>query len=105
MRRASAVAELGVVSRFSRLLLMLNPDSMGHSWLSATPSAKREYVVAACRGCSERALGDAIPDKVVAGIDEFFARSANLKWKVSYAFGLIFRAVSTGVDYRLLLDP
>lgn len=82
---------------------MLNPHSVGPDWLSASPSERRAYVVAACRGCSERGVGNAAPEIVLAGLDEYFARPSNLKWSVSHGFGIIFGAVSLGHDYRMLL--
>ena len=84
---------------------MITADSMGHSWLSATHEARRAYVAAACQGCSERGVGHASPETVLAGLNAYFARTGNHKWKVSHGFGIIFGAVSRGHDYHLFLDP
>lgn len=82
---------------------MLNANSHGDDWLSATPSERRLYVVTACRGISEHAIGDAVPEIVLEGMNKFFESPENLKWKVSYGFGLISVAVLKTGDYHGIL--
>jgi hypothetical protein len=72
--------------------------------LAAALEERREYVEKATAGCISKGLGLASASKIEQGVTDFFMRPNLRHYKVSYAFGQIFTAISKLGDYHRFLD-
>jgi hypothetical protein len=69
---------------------LCSPMPDGSDWIRATYREKLDYIRSACWDKEREEGRRADPNKIIAGIDQFFNDPANHRMLIAYAFGFNF---------------